>query len=196
MNRAELEALVEREATRIGVPVEIAKALVGAESGWDPGAVSRAGARGVMQFMPRTAAGLGIDPMDPEQAIPAGLRYLRQQYDRFGTWPYALAAYNAGPGNAARALGSWPETQDYVERVTAAARWREAGPPGPAPAPQTQTQAQAEAQPAGPIQPSLTEILGAFRPPPQARMDDLMQLYQLLSLLRAPAPPVFGQRGG
>ena len=96
-------------------------ALVDTESSGDPNAVSPAGAQGVAQFMPATASDLGVDPLDPAQAIPAAGKYLRQQYDRFGGWTQALAAYNAGPGNVSRSLaqtGDIPTaSQGYVSRV-------------------------------------------------------------------------------
>ncbi len=87
---------------------------------------SRAGAVGIAQFMPATAAELGIDPLDPRQAIPAAARYLRRLYDRFGDWKMALAAYNWGQGNQNRDLedgivgDDWPvETRKYVAEISA-----------------------------------------------------------------------------
>ncbi len=100
--------------------------LIRQESNFDPGAVSPAGARGLTQLMPGTAAGLGVrDAGDPAQAIEGGARYLRQQLDAFGNDPErALAAYNAGPGAVMRHGGVPPyaETQAYVQKVMAYAR--------------------------------------------------------------------------
>jgi hypothetical protein len=94
-------------------------AVAKVESGFDPDAVSSAGARGLMQFMPATARGMGIDPSDPAQAIDGAARYLRTQLDRFGSVELALAAYNAGPGAVARAGGipNNPQTRAYVPKV-------------------------------------------------------------------------------
>lgn len=72
-----------------------------------------------MQFMPGTAAGLGIDPHDPVQSINGAATYLKQLYDQFGDWKLAVAAYNAGPG-AVKKYGGVPpyaETQAYVQKV-------------------------------------------------------------------------------
>jgi len=107
---------------RHGVDPALLAAVAKVESGFDPGAVSRAGARGLMQFMPATAAGMGIDPMDPAQAVDGAARYLSTQLNRFGSLDKALAAYNAGPGAVQRFGGvpPYPETQAYVRKVRAA----------------------------------------------------------------------------
>jgi len=93
------------------------------ESGFNSSAVSPAGAQGLMQFMPATAAGLGVDAADPASAIDGAARYLRTLTDRFGSTDLALAAYNAGPGAVSRAGGIPPyaETQAFVRKVTTAA---------------------------------------------------------------------------
>jgi soluble lytic murein transglycosylase-like protein len=98
---------------------------VSQESGFDPNARSGAGALGLTQLMPGTAASLGVsNPLDPAQSLQGGAKYLRQQLDRFGgDERLALAAYNAGPGAVARYGGVPPysETQNYVNSVMAKA---------------------------------------------------------------------------
>src|SRR5690348_4419600 len=85
-------------ATQYGVPPELAYRWINQESGFNPYSLSNKGAYGLTQLMPGTAAELGVDPRDPLQNIQGGFRYLKQQYDKFGNWSHALAAYNAGPG--------------------------------------------------------------------------------------------------
>ncbi len=108
----------------LGIDPRLVAAVAWAESGFDPDVVScerasAAGALGIMQFMPGTARGMGIDPCDPAEAIPAGARYLLTQYERFGSWELALAAYNAGPGAVEQYGGipPYPETQKYVPKI-------------------------------------------------------------------------------
>ena len=114
--------LFNAAGARHGIDPRLLAAVAQVESRFDPHAVSPAGAQGLMQFMPGTAAGLGIDPWDPAQAIDGGARYLRTQLDTFGTVELALAAYNAGPGAVQRHGGIPPfaETQAYVPKVLAA----------------------------------------------------------------------------
>lgn len=118
---ADLEPLIRAAAERAGVDPALVAAVAKAESGFRADAGSPAGARGLMQLMPSTAAGLGVtDILDPAQNLDAGARYLRAQLDRFGgDVRLALAAYNAGPGAVTRYGGVPPyqETQTYVTRV-------------------------------------------------------------------------------
>lgn len=105
-------------------PVAI-DAVIQAESAGDPNAVSPAGAQGLMQLMPGTAADMGVtDSFDPEQNRAGGTKYLQQQLNNFGSWELALMAYNWGPGNVRKWLrkGSKPgavpkETQNYVNKL-------------------------------------------------------------------------------
>lgn len=106
-------------ARRHGIPEDLFLRLVQQESGWNPEAVSHAGAIGLAQLMPGTADLLGVDPHDPTQNLEAGARYLAMQYRAFRRWDHALAAYNAGP-EAVRQHGGIPpyaETQDYVRII-------------------------------------------------------------------------------
>jgi soluble lytic murein transglycosylase-like protein len=119
-------------AKRHGIDPALLAGLVKQESGFNPNAGSPAGARGLTQLMPGTAAGLGVtNVLDPVQSLDGGAKYLRQQLDAFGgDVTRALAAYNAGPGAVQRYGGVPPyaETQNYVRIVQAnAAQYRAAG---------------------------------------------------------------------
>lgn len=120
--RSPYDPLIAAAAVKHGVDPNLAKAMAWQESRIQPGKTSRSGARGIFQLMPSTAAGLGVDPDDPAQNIEGGIRYFKQQLDRFGGDPLlALAAYNAGPG-AVKKFGGVPpyrETQLYVQKVLA-----------------------------------------------------------------------------
>ena len=113
--------LINAAAQKYGVDPALLKGLIRQESNFDPSAKSPAGAAGLCQLMPGTAAALGCgDPLDPAQAIDAGAKYLSQQLQAFGGDPRkALAAYNAGPGAVQRYGGVPPyaETQNYVRAV-------------------------------------------------------------------------------
>ena len=118
---ARWRASAARAAARHGVDPKLVLAVARVESCFDPRARSVAGALGMMQLMPATAAELGVaDPFDPEASLDGGARYLGAMLARFGgDVELALAAYNAGPGNVARHGGvpPFPETRRYVERV-------------------------------------------------------------------------------
>ena len=126
-------AEITAAAKRNGVDPALLAGLVEQESNFNPNAGSPAGAQGLTQLMPATAASLGVSNVhDPAQALEGGAKYLRQQLDRFhGDVARALAAYNAGPGAVERFGGVPPyaETQNYVRKVQAnAAEYRTAGP--------------------------------------------------------------------
>jgi soluble lytic murein transglycosylase-like protein len=113
-------ALADAAADRYGLPRQLVRSVVKAESGFQAQAVSPKGAIGLMQLMPATAEELGVDPKDPAQNVDAGTRYLRDllvKYD--GGLYHALAAYNAGPGAVEKYNGVPPyrETVGYVQRI-------------------------------------------------------------------------------
>jgi soluble lytic murein transglycosylase-like protein len=111
--------LFSRAASRYGVDASVLAAMASQESGFDSQAVSPAGAQGLMQFMPGTAKGLGVNALDPNSAIDGAARYLSSLTKQFGSTDLALAAYNAGPGTVSRYGGIPPysETQNYVRSV-------------------------------------------------------------------------------
>lgn len=117
--RGEYYGLARDAARRHRVPEDLFLRLVQQESAWNPRAVSHKGAIGLAQLMPATARMLGVNPRDPRQNLDGGARYLREQYERFGNWRLALAAYNAGPGAVEKHDGVPPfrETRNYVRRI-------------------------------------------------------------------------------
>lgn len=127
---------IDQVSLQTGVPAQIIHAVMRQESGGNANAHSPAGAIGLMQLMPDTARGLGVNPHDPSQNLLGGAKYLKQLHDHFGDWTQTLAAYNAGPAT------QWPgpfaqsrdnphmrvwqspsnsgfaQTRDYVTRIT------------------------------------------------------------------------------
>jgi hypothetical protein len=115
----ELQLALEEAATAYGLDPMLLSALVYQESRYCTDALSPKGAIGLGQLMPGTAEALGVDPHDPVQNLYGAADYLRQQWDNFEDWTWALAAYNAGPGAVREYQGVPPyeETQNYVVSV-------------------------------------------------------------------------------
>lgn len=121
-SRAAIDRLINVNAAESEIDPALIEAIISNESGFDPNATSSAGARGLMQLMPQTAASLGVmDSYDPAQNVRGGTRYLRSLLDRFGDVELAVAAYNAGPAAVERYGGVPPyaQTQSYVRNVLA-----------------------------------------------------------------------------
>lgn len=124
---AKYEALFIAASSAHQLPPGLLSRVAYQESRYRPDARSPAGALGIMQIVPYWHP--GVDPLDPDDAVPYAAKYLRENFDRFGTWAKALAAYNWGPTALARAVqahgeGGWlaaapAETRNYVRDVTA-----------------------------------------------------------------------------
>lgn len=117
----EFRNIAEEKAKKHNVDPRLVKAVIRAESNWNPSAVSNKGAIGMMQLMPKTASDMGVgNPLNPEENIEGGVKYLRHLLDKFnGNLTLALAAYNAGPARVEKVGGvpSIPETINYVKRI-------------------------------------------------------------------------------
>lgn len=115
-----LEDIISGASERYGIPEDRLRAVIAAESNFNPQAVSKAGAQGLMQLMPGTARDLGVtDAFDPAQNVDAGARYLAQLRDKYGDWDTAHAAYNFGPSNIDKGKALPEETRGYLQRINA-----------------------------------------------------------------------------
>ena len=122
LTQMEVDAAIDKAAARHNVDPNLVRALVKVESNFNPNAVSRKGAMGLMQLMPSTARQLKVsNPFNPEENVDAGVRHLKKLLESYnGNVPLSLAAYNAGSGAVARSAGipRYRETRNYVRRIT------------------------------------------------------------------------------
>lgn len=118
--KGQYDQFIQEASEQYGVPASHILSVIKQESAFNPNAHSPVGAQGLMQLMPDTANYLGVsNPWNPRQNIMGGTKYLAEQFKKFGTWPKAFAAYNAGPGNVRKYGGVPPfkETQGYVKNL-------------------------------------------------------------------------------
>jgi hypothetical protein len=164
--------LVAAAASRYGVDAELITSVIAVESNFDPKAVSRKNARGLMQLLPETAARLGVrDIFDPQENIDAGTHYLKELLQKYNNdLVLTLAAYNAGPDNVQK-YGNVPpfnETISYVKRVKRSYEKSKAGAPGPnAPAPNTAAPAGAGQTAPAQAKPATPKTTASDPPPPR-----------------------------
>jgi soluble lytic murein transglycosylase-like protein len=115
----DFRAVARQAAISAGLDPVIFERQIEAESGFDPAATSPAGARGIAQIMPTTAQSWGVDPSDPVASLHAAAHHMARYVRKYGNYPMALAAYNAGPGAVERYGGVPPfrETRNYIAKI-------------------------------------------------------------------------------
>lgn len=118
---ADIDAIIKKYADQYGISEVLVRALIQVESGFNPKAVSSAGAKGLMQLMPVHTVKQGVDPYDPDQNVKTGMGYLSRLLVKYNNLELALAAYNAGETNVDKYGGIPPfeETQIYVKKIMA-----------------------------------------------------------------------------
>jgi len=121
VSKTDIDKLVNYYSKKKGVPASLVRSVIKAESDYKSDALSPKGAMGLMQLMPETAMGLGVEnPFNPEENIKGGVTLLKSLLDNYkGDYKLALAAYNAGSGNVDKAKGipNFKETREYVKKV-------------------------------------------------------------------------------
>lgn len=122
VSKTDIDKIVNYYSQKKGVPAPLVRSVIQAESEYNPEAISPKGAMGLMQLMPETAMGLGVEnPFNPEENIKGGVSLLKSLLDNYkGDYKLALAAYNAGQGNVDKAGGipNFKETKEYVKKVS------------------------------------------------------------------------------
>lgn len=122
VSKTDIDKIVNYYSQKKGVPAPLVRSVIQAESEYNPEAISPKGAMGLMQLMPETAMGLGVEnPFNPEENIKGGVTLLKSLLDNYkGNYKLALAAYNAGQGNVDKAGGipNFKETKEYVKKVS------------------------------------------------------------------------------